>query len=60
MPHLHLNMFFQMCSCCDDALEAATAVQDQPYQDLDESETAEISCHGSPSASDSQTQTAAQ
>lgn len=50
----------KMCSCCDDALEAATAVQDQPYQDLDESETAEISCHGSPSASDSQTQTAAQ
>ncbi|XP_039877635.1 period circadian protein homolog 2 isoform X4 [Simochromis diagramma] len=50
----------KMCSWCDDALEAATAVQDQPYQDLDESETAGISCHGSPSASDCQTQTAAQ
>nr|XP_004542746.2 period circadian protein homolog 2 isoform X1 [Maylandia zebra]XP_012772276.2 period circadian protein homolog 2 isoform X1 [Maylandia zebra] len=50
----------KMCSWCDDALEAATAVQDQPYQDLDESETAGISCHGSPLASDCQTQTAAQ
>uniref|UniRef100_A0AAX7UR88 Period circadian protein homolog 2 n=1 Tax=Astatotilapia calliptera TaxID=8154 RepID=A0AAX7UR88_ASTCA len=50
----------KMCSWCDDALEAVMAVQDQPYQDLDESETAGISCHGSPSASDCQTQTAAQ
>ncbi|CAI5641208.1 unnamed protein product [Oreochromis niloticus] len=50
----------KMCSCCDDALEAAAVAQDQPDLDLGESETAGISCHGSPSASDSRTQTAAQ
>lgn len=44
-----------MCSCCDDALEAAAAAQDQLDLELGESETAGISCHGSPSASDSQT-----
>lgn len=71
-PHLHLDIFFfQMCSCCNDASEAATAAaEDQPDLDLGECETGEVSYqpsnpadtsgHGSPSGSRSQTQTVGQ
>ncbi|XP_030608629.1 period circadian protein homolog 2 isoform X2 [Archocentrus centrarchus] len=57
----------KMCSCCNDASEAAAA-EDQSDLDLGECETGEVgyqpsdptdtSCHDSPSGSGSQTQTA--